>query len=1661
MSDLITPSLSLLPDDIPQINRTAIAVHLCILENGYCPAEPVIDRDGSGGIVMKIVPKEWLREGIQVFSSRYFRLGANGREISVKMVPTGSGKIGVHACKSVKGEDKEVASGTEVDEGLDNNKLDGIRKKVADMMAKLDPLPPMETRKDEGEREANGEEIIYRDDDNNPHILPRGPPNIIRDPTTGAGGAGGLLVGPRDPLFTGGVPPNGPGSLQPRWDPMGPAGFDGEPDFDHEVPPQFRRPPQPGKGFGGNRGGFSFVVFYEAYVEAYSLSCSRKKAIFRGAEGVGIFIAITENQYEVGFVQAGRDIDRIKKGKPVGVEEDNISRSMPNLHTTTRPTTSSSSVVSPPKRRRKPKRIQRRRSSSDFEIDMGRTVTVMGRTVSEKEIDRLGNPKMRVLAKVQLNRRYKMFNETTIMSIPSQSGGFVDIKTLQRECVRLNLNGSSSAQEVMDDWNNRISNGMKRSPIRRRLDAAAARLSGSPATPSNRYKEVGKVMMAPSRGKALRKSVTIAAPLGANVDYIGRNRRTSQLSTSVPDHKIRQVQCMADDRERRIGEAFLRRHRTLGNIVIDDEDILYEPMARSGTGHMNRSATVNLEERARTSGASTMLMRAQSFASVGRLAPKTDMSVRQLTLWQKQWLRILSAAAVVNVQRSILRASVPIDVRLWRVFVIGIYALRFKSTTRRFQLSRKRWTLAVNACVRFLRPLWKKRRKASAAELIRRLMVSASQAGQLSLAVKRLLWNTRRLQRLWRQFHSDLQETLRTKWIPGFIKVEHHYLMNLYKNHSSAEISVKKAPQGLIEEWQVSWERANQKARTRGSRVKGRPGEKEKGRRGRKGRKSMRKSVRHVASSPTLRKSVMVGISPSAPTLQPPDGSGARRMSRVNQQPSNTLAVPQQQGGRRGSVMRGGGVGSHRSSILMPGGAPRRGSRELLGLEAEEMMANVGLAQLKARVDAAVMNPVLRYGLLATEFCRRMRNKAIAAKKLIDSMNDCAKHLRDWVQFARLFHLDGQSASLLLVPTTDFDSGMHGDGNESLDFTAASLMEFIRQNHELYGSSLIARPKEAEENRRESTGTLDLPGNRGGAGEKGSDDLRKKRRSRAVRISTDLSVPEGPVTNLKDCFALAKVYERDLWRQALEQEAAAMEATATKSLHILLMDPRMKELAPNKLPVLALESQEVIEKEKGFDLYSQGGRRYSNPPKERRRGRNRREIPPQENEYEFAPVILAAAEDRPTWGMETVRLKTDDGLVTVPSLSLHPPNKLANDIEAYEFYSDDDFEQCSSSSEDSKESDSLLKFAARASSEELSELRKSLSNEEGNFEGSIVTFAASVSSLRKVIDTTSERVSLPTAVEQDTAIGGDETILLDNSPGHGTTEKDTSLNTVRESVDTKMLTLNASLSRKTFEALKSSESSVTRPRDDIFSKRPISAADVLPPMSSVTDSPRGGSGSLLRGISPSEFLDGLVTARRQPGIGPPADTSVTVPVLPQGRVMEIVIHSTWGDENLVGLNGIELFDSKGRRVVIGSGSVSSTLKAVEVIGEGKSSGAMLMNLVREPYLTQDDLHSWLALFQADGDQRITIDLGTKPVCLAMVRLWNYNKSRLYAARGVRNITILLDRVPIFTGEIKQGPGEVSRVTECCEHILFTEDPKILTEVEDSDWIPELIDDSDN
>lgn len=109
------------------------------------------------------------------------------------------------------------------------------------------------------------------------------------------------------------------------------------------------------------------------------------------------------------------------------------------------------------------------------------------------------------------------------------------------------------------------------------------------------------------------------------------------------------------------------------------------------------------------------------------------------------------------------------------------------------------------------------------------------------------------------------------------------------------------------------------------------------------------------------------------------------------------------------------------------------------------------------------------------------------------------------------------------------------------------------------------------------------------------------------------------------------------------------------------------------------------------------------------------------------------------------------------------------------------------------------------------------------------------------------------------------------------------------------------------------------------------------------------------------------------------------------------------------------------------------------------------NLIDGNYFTNDDLNVWLTPFTSGEDHTISMELEAFSK-IAMIRIWNYNKSRIHSYRGARLLTIDLDEKLIFKGEIKKAPGNTKDPEACCEIILFTDNDSVLQKIDENDWL---------
>lgn len=177
-----------------------------------------------------------------------------------------------------------------------------------------------------------------------------------------------------------------------------------------------------------------------------------------------------------------------------------------------------------------------------------------------------------------------------------------------------------------------------------------------------------------------------------------------------------------------------------------------------------------------------------------------------------------------------------------------------------------------------------------------------------------------------------------------------------------------------------------------------------------------------------------------------------------------------------------------------------------------------------------------------------------------------------------------------------------------------------------------------------------------------------------------------------------------------------------------------------------------------------------------------------------------------------------------------------------------------------------------------------------------------------------------------------------------------------------------------------------------------------------------------------------------------------IPELPRGQHLVFNILSTWGDPFYVGLMGIEVFDHTGHAVHLSDvdkqlSADPPDLNALHGDHKSHNDPRTVDKLVDNHYFTCDELHAWLAPFTRGQNHFVYLDFDYA-LSISMIRIWNYNTTRIHSYRGARYMEISLDGRTIFKGEIRRAPGCATEDVDACnECILFTTSSSILQLIE--------------
>ncbi|CAH0388266.1 unnamed protein product [Bemisia tabaci] len=181
---------------------------------------------------------------------------------------------------------------------------------------------------------------------------------------------------------------------------------------------------------------------------------------------------------------------------------------------------------------------------------------------------------------------------------------------------------------------------------------------------------------------------------------------------------------------------------------------------------------------------------------------------------------------------------------------------------------------------------------------------------------------------------------------------------------------------------------------------------------------------------------------------------------------------------------------------------------------------------------------------------------------------------------------------------------------------------------------------------------------------------------------------------------------------------------------------------------------------------------------------------------------------------------------------------------------------------------------------------------------------------------------------------------------------------------------------------------------------------------------------------------------------PVSENDFIIPELPSGQELVIDITSTWGDKHYLGLNGIEIFNSDGEQVKVQK--ISADPADINVLPEYCKDPRVVGNLLDGVNRTHDDMHLWLTPY-SEGEHHYVYITFSQTETIALIRIWNYNKSRIHSYRGAKDMVIFLDGVMIFQGEIARACGGIlGSVDAFGDTILFTLDEDILEKISQND-----------
>lgn len=175
----------------------------------------------------------------------------------------------------------------------------------------------------------------------------------------------------------------------------------------------------------------------------------------------------------------------------------------------------------------------------------------------------------------------------------------------------------------------------------------------------------------------------------------------------------------------------------------------------------------------------------------------------------------------------------------------------------------------------------------------------------------------------------------------------------------------------------------------------------------------------------------------------------------------------------------------------------------------------------------------------------------------------------------------------------------------------------------------------------------------------------------------------------------------------------------------------------------------------------------------------------------------------------------------------------------------------------------------------------------------------------------------------------------------------------------------------------------------------------------------------------------------------------TIPITPLINGITCKLLSTWDNKTTVGLNGIEVFNTEGEKVEVRI----DNLKISSKIGKIPSNARNNEKLINDDFNNCDEKKQWVCFVGRKFPLEIKLKF-KEPQNIALIRVWNYNGSRIHAGKGVKNMLIsdYSDNKLLFAGCVRKASGMINKLRKNFESILFTKNNETLLKLSKGDWL---------